>query len=123
YDLMHLGIFALTAIFFWKWIIVNAGFVLAFDLLRRRRVALPWPILVMGCVLVLVAPSTFHIVRLGWFDSGGVNEARFEARTASGNTVRVPSNYFLDGSITAAQRLDFPFAGGHLTGTWATTAN
>lgn len=125
YDLMHLAIFALTAIFFWKWVVLNAGFVLAFDAIRRHGPLVPRPILLTGCALVIAAPLlSFSIARLAWFDTPGVNDVHFQVVTDTGETVRVPSNFFLNDSIgVAQQRLAGAFPGFLPTATWGTTAD
>jgi hypothetical protein len=125
FDLMHLAIFALTAIFFWKWILLNIGFVLAFEMLKREVRFAPPAIRLMGCALVIAAPAlSFHIVRLGWFDSPGVTEVHFEAETLTGEKVRVPSNFFLGHSLDVAyQRFAHAFPGYLPTGPWGTTSD
>ncbi|UXN74091.1 hypothetical protein N8D56_01895 [Devosia sp. A8/3-2] len=125
YDLMHLAIFALTAIFFWKWVVLNAGFVLAFDTIRRHSPVVPKPVLLTGCVLVIAAPLlSFSITRLAWFDTPGVNDVHIEAITQAGETVRVPSNFFLNDSIgVAQQRFAGAFHGYLPTATRGTTGN
>ena len=35
YDIMHVAIFVLTGIFFWKWIVLNAAFIYAFRSIRQ----------------------------------------------------------------------------------------
>jgi hypothetical protein len=125
YDLMHLAIFALTAIFFWKWVVLNAGFVLAFDAIRRHGPAVPRPVLLTGCALVIAAPLlSFNIARLAWFDTPGVNDVHFEVVTEAGESIRVPSNFFLNDSIgVAQQRFAGAFPGFMPTATWGTTTD
>ncbi len=121
YDIMHVAIFALTGIFFWKWIILNAALVYAFRRIRSI-VVIPIPFRIFCCGLVVIAPMFFSIVTLAWFDTGAVNEAHFEAKAKSGETVRVPTNFFLDSSIDVAQqRFSEPYTGWLPTGTWGTT--
>jgi len=122
YDVMHVGIFVLTGIFFWKWIVLNVAFILAFQKMQkgeRPSVA----IRCLACVIVLVAPIlSFHIVKLAWFDTGGVNDAYFEVANQKGEILRVPSNFFLNKSINVAQqRIARPTNGFLPTGTWGTT--
>ncbi|MHA6298279.1 hypothetical protein [Devosia sp. CAU 1758] len=125
YDLMHLAIFALSAIFFWKWIILNAGFVLAFDSIRRSRIVLPRAVSLLGCAIVVGAPFvSFSIAKLAWFDTPGVVEVRIEAVTDEGTRVTVPSNFYLDGSlIIARQKFAGAMPGFLPTGTWGTTSD
>ncbi|MGF1553066.1 MAG: hypothetical protein ACFBWO_11295 [Paracoccaceae bacterium] len=97
WDAMHLAIFVTTSILFWKWMAVNIGFALAFGLLLDRR-APPWPLFVMGTGVLLLAPLLFWVATLGWFDSRALNRPSVVAVTEDGREVRVPSNYFLEGS-------------------------
>lgn len=119
YDAMHIGIFLLTGIFFWKWILLNAGIVQA---LARRKAEMSF---VPICILVgaiVTAPSMFTTVSLAWFDTGGLNTGRIEAETVDGRRVLVPSNFFLDKSIAFAQQdPGKPFDGTLRTNTWGTT--
>ncbi len=123
YDVMHVGIFLLTGIFFWKWIILNAAFIYAFRHMHPGH-APSIGVRILGCVIVVIAPLlSFHIVKLAWFDTGGVNDAYFELNTNQGETLRAPSNFFLDKSINVAQqRIVRPTNGFLPTGTWGTTS-
>jgi hypothetical protein len=123
YDVMHVGIFLLTGIFFWKWIILNAAFIYAFRHMQPGH-APSLGVRILGCVIVVIAPLlSFHIVKLAWFDTGGVNDAYFELNTNQGETLRAPSNFFLDKSINVAQqRIVRPTNGFLPTGTWGTTS-
>ncbi len=123
YDIMHVGIFILTGIFFWKWIVLNASFIVAFRRMSQDR---PPSVIIrlVGCGVVLAAPLVFHIQKLAWFDTGGMNDAFFEVLDDGGNRVRVPSNYFLDKSINAAQaRFVIPKGAFLPTGTWGTVGD
>ena len=123
YDVMHVGIFVLTGIFFWKWIVLNAAFIVAFRRMQKGEIP-SVAIRTLGCIIVLVAPIlSFHIVKLAWFDTGGVNDAYFEVSNQKGEILRVPSNFFLDKSINVAQqRIVRPTNGFLPTGTWGTTS-
>lgn len=122
FDLMHVAIFALTAIFFWKWILLNLGMVHAFHHLRRDNWRIPLWLSAAALVVMFSAPQIFQVARLGWFDSGGVNDARWQAETADGRRVDVPSNFFLSTSIAfAQQRPGRPFTGFLPTHDWGTT--
>lgn len=122
FDLMHLAIFGLTAIFFWKWILLNAGMVHAFRKLKLEKWSVPlW---VSGSALCLMFASTsfLQVAKLGWFDSGGVNHAYWQVETKDGSRINAPTNFFLDTSITfAQQRPGRPFNGFLPTHDWGTT--
>ncbi|WP_280817992.1 hypothetical protein [Rhizobium leguminosarum] len=121
FDIMHVGIFLLTGIFFWKWIILNAAFVFSFAQLGKRS-APHFSTRLYGCAVVVAAPLAFHVVKLAWYDTGAVNELTFQAVTMDDRTVPVPSNFFLDSSIDVAQQsFARPYNGFLPTGTWGTT--
>lgn len=124
YDIMHVVIFGLTAIFFWKWILLNLGFVHAFSALRREAKPVPLTLGIYALAILLIAPQLFKIVKLGWFDSGGVNHAHVQAETVDGQHVEVPSNFFLEMSVVfAQQRVGRPFRGLLPTHDWGTSAD
>ena len=122
YDIMHVAILALSAIFFWKWILLNLGFVHAFSTMRREAKPISLPLGVYALVVLLAAPYLFQIARLGWFDSGGVNHTHVQAETSDGRRIQVPSNFFLEMSVVfAQQRAGRPFEGYLPTHDWGTT--
>lgn len=122
FDLMHTAIFALTAIFFWKWILLNLGMVHAFHKLRRDNWRIPLWLGTAALVVMFAAPNIFQVAHLGWFDSGGVNYAYWQAETKDGKRIKVPTNFFLSTSISfAQQRPGRPFTGFLPTHDWGTT--
>lgn len=122
FDIMHLAIFGLTAIFFWKWVLLNFGMVHAFTHLRREDWRIPTWLGVAALFVMLTSTSFLQVARLGWFDSGGVNHAYWQVETTNGSRINVPTNFFLDTSITfAQQRPGRPFNGFLPTHDWGTT--
>ena len=101
-DAMHLGIFILTGVFFWKWMLFNLAIVLALQTLPKNKFPLP---IFLGSVLFIIfaARSHFFVVDLGWFDTRLVDTVRIDAITKDNKFVRVPSNFFLMNSVTYAQ--------------------
>lgn len=101
-DLMHLGIFFLTGIFFWKWTLFNIALIVAIEKLPGKR--FPLPILVASVLfMVLIARHNFFVVDLGWFDTRMIDAVQIEALTQDKKAILVPSNYFLINSVTYAQ--------------------
>lgn len=122
FDIMHVAIFALSAIFFWKWILLNLGFVHAFSTMSRAAKPISLALGVYALVVLLAAPHLFQIAKLGWFDSGGVNHAHIQAETSDGRRIEVPNNFFLETSVVfAQQRAGRPFDGFLPTHDWGTT--
>jgi hypothetical protein len=115
FDLFHVAIFVLSGIFFWKWVILNLSIVVA--LRKFPKASVPLPVIIIGLLCMLVAPSIFFIARLGWFDTRSPVISYVEAITKDKKHIRVPSNYFLQLSVTLAQsRVGRPLEGHFPTG-------
>lgn len=122
YDLMHITIFLVTGIFFWKWIILNFAIVGA--LATVRHVKIPMVIYLGLVAIMLLSPAIFFVARLGWYDTASLNVAHFDALTDDGKVVRVPSNYFLSTSVFLAQhRFGRNFEGHFPVGTYGNVKN
>lgn len=123
YDILHLTIFGLTGIFFWKFIILNIGIVAALTVVRFDD--LPGRLKLVFCSIVVLSPAVFQIMpSYAWLDTRSMNSVRVTAIIDDGTEYRVPSNYFLGASVTFAQhRLIWPSHGPVTTETWATTRN
>ncbi|MGH1354040.1 MAG: hypothetical protein ACRBBS_03020 [Thalassovita sp.] len=94
----------------------------AFHKLRHENWRIPLWLGAAALVVMFTAPNTFQVARLGWFDSGGVNYAYWQAETKGGKRVKVPTNFFLATSISfAQQRPGRPFTGFLPTHDWGTT--
>lgn len=102
YDLMHVTIFLVSGIFFWKWVILNVAIVAALASTRWKQIS--WSLYLFGTAMLLLGPYGFSIARLGWYDTPSSTKTYFEAVTRDGRVVEVPSNYFLMASITVAQQ-------------------
>ncbi|MEP3465519.1 MAG: hypothetical protein ABJN65_05785 [Parasphingorhabdus sp.] len=122
YDIQHILIFLLTGLLFWKWIWLNTGIIITLKKLNGKTV--PTQISVFSLVVLILSPTVFNTATLGWFDTRSFNNAYFVAITKDGNEYRVPSNYFLSFSVTAAQQgLGRPFEGHFDTSTYGNTQN
>lgn len=110
FDLFHVAILLLSGIFFWKWVILNLSIVLGLRYFPKTK--LPIPVMILGMLCMILAPTLFFIAKLGWFDTRAPVLSYVEALTASNKAVRVPSNYFLLTSVTFAQnRIGRPLIG------------
>ncbi|MDH3668915.1 MAG: hypothetical protein OEN23_18505 [Paracoccaceae bacterium] len=122
FDLMHIGIFVLTGIFFWKFILLNLAIVLGLRRMIGRRIPPLFAVSLIG--LVVVSPALFHINYFYWLDTRSMNSVRFWAVDDEGQEYRVPASYFLGISVTMnQQRLINPEHGPFPTWTWGTTRN
>lgn len=102
YDLTHIAIFALTGIFFYKWIVYNVAIIWALSSVKNINFT---PLLRLYLIsVVIAAPLVFFVAKLGWFDNRSFNHEYFEAVYESGDKLEIPSNYFLASSVTYAQQ-------------------
>ena len=119
FDLTHIVIFLATGILFWKWILLNLLFVIGLARLNKYQLK-SW----QSWLLITIIPAAnifFFAATLAWYDSPGLLHHRLVAVTDTGHRITVPSNFFLDASVTVAQnRLGTP--PGHFpTSTWGGT--
>ena len=92
----HLGAFALTGIFFWKWMLVDA-FLLAYLLRTQRigRLEIFRPALfALSVVAIVASPLWVPSENLTWFDTPLTYSLRFEGVDARGTTYELPAGFF-----------------------------
>ncbi len=92
----HLGVMALTGIFFWRWIVLEVA-LLAFLLRHRLLASLPtftWSHALIGTGLVVTAPLWSMPVNLAWLDAPVAYAYRFVATDASGQTGELAPGFF-----------------------------
>lgn len=121
-DCMHIGIFLASAIFFWKWFVLNLVFIWAIkrELPGFGRSKIKWFL----PAVVVMGPRFFSVVELGWLDTPAMNVLEMKAVTASGGEYTVPSNYFLAMSLPFAQIDYVPAHKGQITtGTYGATVD
>lgn len=102
YDLMHVAIFILSGIFFYKWIILNLLIVASLAMMRHKIISVPIKLWLMS--VLLCAPMLFFVALLGWYDTPSFDDEYLEVVTKSDEVYRVPSNYALSASVTYAQQ-------------------
>jgi hypothetical protein len=96
---LHLSIFALTGIFFWKWIALDAVLVVV---LARFSFDFEPRMLVAGLLAVLVLQSQVT-VNLAWVDSPVTHVFDVIAVDEEGNEFVVPERYFAPFELVVAQ--------------------
>jgi hypothetical protein len=119
-DMWHFGVFATTGIFFWKWMVVNAGFVAA---LRCSEKPVPMMIRASSLILCFAAPLAFHLFPAGWYDTFNLNRLEVFAVTDK-ERVRVPPAFFGHYAYSAAGYTFWApglFRALYPTGTYGTT--
>ena len=94
--LLHTGIFAVSGIFFWKWMIIDVAFIILF--LRSDAFAsLPVfqkPHLIASIILIAGSTFWFRPGGLSWLDSPLNYTYRFEAITTDGKLYTLPPGFF-----------------------------
>ena len=93
---LHLGIVALSGIFFWKWMLLDLG--LLWLLSRPAHLQL-FPVfgrefLLLSFVLIGASRFWYHPVNLSWYDAPVNYAYRFEAIGESGRTYQLPPRFF-----------------------------
>lgn len=103
---LHIGILAASGIFFWKWLLVDAAFLL---LLWQNRAE---PALhqmfnprygLLSMVLILFSPYFFRPATLAWFDTPLNNVYHLEVVDSEGSTHRVDAGYIAPYDVIFAQ--------------------
>lgn len=124
FDVMHVGIFFLSGINFWTWIMFNIAIVAAVAAMPPGP-TLPLALRLLPCGIVILAPYLFNIAYLGWFDSRSIRDLHFVAITAGGAAHRVPFNYFLGNSYSFyfPGFIGWPHGGHYRTSVWGLAWN
>ena len=101
FDIIHIFIFILTGIFFWKWITLN---LIIFFLVRKfKDIRINYLKRFIFIFFVLTSYHIFFVAKLAWFDSKSMNAVYLEAIDNNEEVYRVPSNYFGTFSLPIAQ--------------------
>jgi hypothetical protein len=106
YDVMHLIIFFVSGIFFYKWILLNIAIVVALG--HSLKVKLDHRVKFMSVGMVIAAPILFNVADLAWFDIRTLNHERVYAVLDDNTEIEVPSNYWGTFSIHYAQQRRLP---------------
>ncbi|WP_026180288.1 hypothetical protein [Hahella ganghwensis] len=112
YDLMHIAIFFLSGIFFWKWIVLNMLIIAGVSTIRGQKFSTGHKVL--GFVTVIFGILGFFTAQLAWYDTPTLRHAKVVAITDDGTEYDVPTNYFLNASLTFTQGRLLPSWPGHL---------
>jgi len=96
FELLHLGIFFASGIFFWAWIIVNLGFIYLVKKLPKESLEFLYSKQTFGVFIavVLLSPLVYKPVALGWWDARVNTIYDFYATTENGEKIRLNRNYF-----------------------------
>jgi hypothetical protein len=115
YDLMHIFIFLLTGIFFWKWIVLNSLIVTAMVLMSKEK--FDTSTRSIGIIFTIVGIFAFFTAQLAWYDTKTLKHTYVEAKDTQGIIYTAPTNYFMNASLTFAQGRLFDRWPGHFAQT------
>jgi hypothetical protein len=103
FDLLHIGIYVFGGLFFWPWIWNNLTIWWAARSQKKQGLALQTKV---ACITAVLLGAPFlHInpaAWLAWFDVADARQIRFEAVTEDGQSVRVPSAFFVNHSYSVS---------------------
>jgi hypothetical protein len=102
YDALHIGIYVFGGLFFWPWIWNNVTVLWAASK-AKEGLSLNTKIACFAAIL-LGAPALNlnKSADLAWFDVADARQVYFEAVTADGDAVKVPSAFFLSHSYSVS---------------------
>lgn len=119
YDLMHIGIFILTGIFFWKWILLNLTIIIAFKYWKHKKLSASFNLACAGFICLTF--FFFSVARLGWYDLNAARVTHVIAHYKNGETRFVPTNYFMSYSFRFIFSFDHITPGGFQENVWMNT--
>lgn len=96
FELLHLGIFFASGIFFWAWILVNLGFVYLLKRLPKESISFLYSkrsVLIFYSIVIL-SPIFYQPIALGWWDSRVNTIFDFVVTTEDGNKFKLNKNDF-----------------------------
>lgn len=96
FELLHLGIFFASGIFFWAWILINLGFIYLMKGLPEDSIAFLYAkkTVAVFCALVVLSPLVYQPTPLGWWDSRVNTIYDFIVTTEDGNKFKLNKNDF-----------------------------
>lgn len=118
---LHIGIFLVSGIFFWKWIVFDLALV-AYLHLRRDVPIYTKRLRMLGLVVMLGAPLYFFDAGFAWFDTKLVNYFEIYGVAESGNRYRIHPRFFAPYDMIYQQSRHFyALREPVLTGTYGTS--
>ena len=116
----HLGIFAFTGMFFWKWMILEGALIGYF--LRQRGARFTRTHFVLSLILICGSPFWFKPVNLSWYDTRLTYVYRFAGEGESGTLYRLgPHDFTPYRDLFTLRPFSFLSPYPQLTGLWGIT--
>jgi len=96
FELLHLGVFLASGIFFWEWILVNLAIVYVINRLssKEEKMIFNFKVLLLSFSFILLGHSVFHSSMLAWYDTPLNNSYKIYVTNEKGERYRVDNNLF-----------------------------
>lgn len=96
FELLHLGIFFASGIFFWAWILINFGFIYLLKRMPKESIRFLYSkkSVLTFCFIVVFSPIFYQPTALGWWDSRVNTIYDFVVTTEDGNKFKLNKNDF-----------------------------
>ena len=100
YDIMHLAIFFIVGILFWKWILLNLAFLASAGAMARER--FDRGVMIAGVLATVLGINVAQTARLAWYNTPALSSRLIYANTADGKSYQVPISFFLNQSYSVS---------------------
>jgi hypothetical protein len=100
YDIIHIGIFVVAGILFWKWILLNLAFLASASRFPRER--LDNGVKIIGFLAVVLGLHVAQTAQLAWYNTPALTSRLIFATTEDGREYRVPFAFFLNQSYSVS---------------------
>ena len=96
FEALHIGIFLASGIFFWKWMLLNIGFIILVKKLsnQTKRNLFTKQTLCLSIFLIIFSPFYFKPASLAWYDTKVNNIFEIQATDVNGKTHNLSRNFF-----------------------------
>jgi hypothetical protein len=105
FEIQHLMIYAISGIFFYKWIFLNILFLYIYINFKKKKNLIFQPIhkVFFLPLYLVIFFLNFEIVRLGWLDSYAYYKDYIQVELKNKKIVNLPSSFFLASSLPYTQ--------------------
>jgi len=96
FELLHIGVFLVSGIFFWEWIFLNLAIVYVLNKLTIDKIKMifNYKIMFLAFPFILLGNHVFHSSVLAWYDTALNNSYKIYVTTENGEKYRVDNNLF-----------------------------
>ena len=96
FELLHLGIFMASGIFFWRWILLNLAIVYVISKLHNSDIekVFNYKVMLLSIPFIFLGNGVFHAYKLAWYDSPLNNFYQIYSITEDGEKNKIDLNLF-----------------------------